>query len=312
MRFNMQSPFPASMGNYVSGQIARLEGERQRQAEIAASYAATDIFAGVDGTGVFNDRQYQLEFQNSFVNRMSREWDTPAKFYRRGPSIDGIGTANLAFAAFEHVHKLYSQKTGKPKRIFLAGYSRGGAAVAKVCDLLQDKNIPVHGLFLFDAVDRAMLITPSFIPRNVRFCFHARRDPRCNSRNSFGNYGTKAHRENTIYREKFFYCTHGGMGGVPWLKADPDGFINEAEDIDLGRPVVQNPLIRGLALSTPAVGGLILSDELARKGNQIYRSAGRTNVTVRQDKTGSAEVGQWMFAALKELRRDSAAGVPAS
>ncbi|UGX89161.1 hypothetical protein [Phyllobacterium meliloti] len=308
----MQSPFPASMSSYVSGQIAKIEGEQRRQAEIAAVNAATDIFAGVDGTGVFNDRQYQLEFQNSFVNRMFREWDTPAKFYRRGPSIDGIGTANLAFAAFEYVHKLYDQKAEKPKRIFLAGYSRGGAAVVKVCDLLQDRGIPVHGLFLFDAVDRAVLITPSFIPRNVRYCFHARRDPRSNSRNSFGSYGTKVYRDATAYRERFFYCTHGGMGGVPWLKADPDGHINEAENINLGKPIVQNPTLRVLAMTNPATASLVISDHLARQGNDAYRAAGRTNVTLQQDKVGSAEVGQWMFAALKELRKDAAtAQVPA-
>ncbi|MBA8879654.1 alpha/beta hydrolase fold domain-containing protein [Phyllobacterium myrsinacearum] len=309
----MQNPFPANMSSYVAGQIAKLEDEQRRQAEITAAYAASDIFAGIDGTGVFNNQQYQLEFQNSFVNRIFREWNTPAKFYRRGPSIDGVATANLAFAAFEHVYKLYSQKNGRPKRIFLAGYSRGGAAATKVCDLLQDRGVPVHGLFLFDAVDRAMLITPGFIPKNVEYCFHARRDPRSNSRNSFGSYGTKAHRDTTVYRERFFYCTHGGMGGVPWLHADPDGYINEAENINLGKPIIQNPVLRSLALTNPATAGLVISDHLARQGNNAYRAAGRTNVTLQQDKAGSAEVGQWMFAALRELRKDNAtAHVPTS
>lgn len=303
----MQSPFPASMGNYVSGQIAKIEDERRRAAELAAAYSATDIFAGIDGTGVFNDGQYQLEFQNSFVNRMYREWDSPAKFYRRGPSIDGVATANLAFAAFEHVHKLYRQGGGKPKRIFLAGYSRGGAAVVKVCDLLQDRKIPVDGLFLFDAVDRAVLITPNFIPKNVRNCFHARRDPRANSRNSFGSYGTKFHRGITAYQERFFNCTHGGMGGVPWLVADPDGYINEAEKIELGKPMLQSPMARALALTNPATAGLVISEHLAHQGNNAYRAAGRTRITLQQDKTGSAEVGQWMFGALKELRKTLAA-----
>jgi hypothetical protein len=310
----MQSPFPVGMSNYVSGQIAKLEDERRRAEELAAAYAATDIFAGIDGTGVFNDRKYQLEFQNSFVNRMYREWDTSAKFYRRGPSIDGVATANLAFAAFDHVYKLYRQKTGAPKRIILAGYSRGGAAVVKTCDLLQDRGIAVDGLFLFDAVDRAMLITPNFIPKNVRYCFHARRDPRANSRTSFGSYGTKAHREATIYQERFFLCTHGGMGGVPWLVADPDGYINEAENINLGKPLLENPMARTLALTNPAAAGLVISDHLARQGNNAYRAAGRTSITLQQDKAGSAEVGQWMFSSLKKLRQDIAAtaNVPAS
>ena len=58
--------------------------------------------------------------------------------------------------------------------IFLGGYSRGGAAAIVVA--LKVKPRIVKGMFLFDAVDRAMVVTPPRISGNVQNVYHAIRD----------------------------------------------------------------------------------------------------------------------------------------
>jgi len=64
------------------------------------------------------------------------------------------------------------------RMLFLAGHSRGGAAVILIAQALKKDKIFVDGLFLFDAVDRtdSTLIAVQTIPRNVRVTYHARRD----------------------------------------------------------------------------------------------------------------------------------------
>ena len=57
-------------------------------------------------------------------------------------------------------------------RIFLAGYSRGGAAVTEVAHYLRDMALDVEAMFLFDPVKReGGLPNAGTIPRNVKNCY---------------------------------------------------------------------------------------------------------------------------------------------
>ena len=297
----MNNILPQGWSDHARRELGKYQAEQERMARVAAAQNAVEIYGGIDGTGVYDDVQYASDFQNSFVQQIFREWDSAARYYRRGPSTDGFSTKSLAERTYEEVLSAYTPKIGRAKRIFLAGYSRGGAAVIKTSEMLAKKNIPVDGLFLFDAVDRTHTLGADVIPANVRVCFHARRDPKSLSRTySFGNCGTRAaDPKKTIYREKFFFCTHGGMGGTPWKYADPDGVINEAENTPLN-----NKLVNRIARSNPWTLPTVVAHD-------TYRKASRTRITLEQDRTGSRQVQVWMLTALKTLRLELAK-IPAS
>lgn len=189
------------------------------------------VYAGIDGTGEWSDESYSVSFANSHVKKMYDQWPWPnLRFYHRGPSLLGLETRMYAKKAERFLRS--KLESGQAKGVFLAGYSRGGAAVIEVASWLDGffRDINVDCMLLFDAVDRSSevggLIFDTSIGRNVINCFHAMRDPKAKSRESFDNCGT---RNRARYRlEKKFYCTHGGMGGVPWPNA-PVGkkFIDE-------------------------------------------------------------------------------------
>ncbi|PID35340.1 MAG: hypothetical protein CR964_00115 [Rhodobacterales bacterium] len=196
----------------------------------------TDIILGVDGSGpVFN---YAEEFKESHVKRLcggnrAGFWDS---FYLRGPSMAGMVTKSLSNIVTSAAVTYYGaikvattfSKEKKPPRLFLAGYSRGGAAVIDAAYDLKSKGIPVRALLLFDAVDRTHTISSrvDVIPENVEYCFHAMRDPATESRSYFGNCGTSS-RGSTIFVTEHFACTHGAMGGTPNTEFSEDGFAME-------------------------------------------------------------------------------------
>jgi hypothetical protein len=94
--------------------------------------------------------------------------------YERGPSLDGYRTFDKAEAFFKKIRS--NPRLGR-EPLFLAGHSRGGAAVIRIAQLLKPNNIEVKAMFLFDAVDRTLSGTKvQLIPSNVRSCYHAMRD----------------------------------------------------------------------------------------------------------------------------------------
>jgi hypothetical protein len=117
------------------------------------------------------------------------------------------------------------------KAVFLAGYSRGGAAVIEVAKWLKAENVPVECLLLLDPVDRTPQMglpwqnTP--IVDTVKKVIYAQRSIWAHSRESFGNCGKI--RQGPSKTDKFdtFFATHGGIGGVPWSVPKGGGFINE-------------------------------------------------------------------------------------
>lgn len=216
----------------------------------------TDIYAGIDGTGVQDNLAYAREFSRSHVHMRFKTWKGRWKHYSRGPNDLGAETFALAEKATAFVERAYKSE-GPDSRVFLSGYSRGGAAAVTTARLLAKKGVPIHALLLFDAVDRSYTIGNTTIPVNVYHAFHALRDPKSNSRTSFGNCGTTF--SSTVrYISREFFCTHGGVGGTPWL----------AKHMVAGVPVVREGF--------------------------ISESGGETNVTYAQDVEGAKASGAWM------------------
>lgn len=228
------------------------------------------IFAGVDGTSGETGTaeipgSYQKTFYNSFVNRLHRnelvEFDDT--WYLRGPYTDGFDTAARAEACYNWVKT--SVKFNGAKAIFLAGYSRGGAAVIEVAKWLKERdNIKVECLVLFDAVDRTNTLGDPYF-RNTRIVdtvsrvIHPKRNQLTTfSRLTFGSCGSRFEdRDRTIEFTSYFFATHGGLGGVPWT---------EAVNPYLGIP---NPTI------------------------WEFGEPGSTHVTPWRDQAGAADVWAW-------------------
>jgi hypothetical protein len=187
------------------------------------------IYAGVDGTSTEDNDGYKVTFKNSFVNRMSRNELVPFDdtFYHRGPSLFGHETYAQARMAYTWVVTRW--KAGLVKAIFLAGYSRGAAAVIEVAYWLKADGIPVECLILFDAVDRSTpgpgggvggVIQNTKIGDNVRQAIHPMRDILATrSRVGFGRCGQKAENPAMPFLKQYFFGTHAAIGGTPWLEA---------------------------------------------------------------------------------------------
>ena len=222
------------------------------------------IFGGVDGTGVWNSDKYDETFEHSFVRTLWRSWSLGPRNYERGPVTSDMKPADftyyLAWRTYRHV--LSNWQADGETAVFLAGYSRGGAAVIETAKWLKAKNVPVECLILFDAVDRTNHVgwpwkdTP--IVDTVRKVIYAKRSPAANSREvTMGNCGLRMwDGRPTPYTE--FFATHGGLGGVPWPEPKAGGFINE------GPP------------------------------------DGATRVTVAMDRAGANAVQQWSFGLIMD------------
>ncbi len=101
------------------------------------------------------------------------------------------------------------------RKLYMTGYSRGGAIVIDVARRLNRCGVQVEAIFLFDAVSRNPALDADEIPSNVGYCYHAMRDFATSSRETFGNAGTTA-ASGVFFKHRHFMTTHGGMGGAPW------------------------------------------------------------------------------------------------
>lgn len=198
------------------------------------------IFGGVDGTSIENDERYEVVFRDSNVHRLFLNWHHGPADYRRGPNVldnrEDISTRHQAEMIRDHVVGHWGPYQRGPvhgKAVFLAGYSRGGAAVIEVCKWLKDYAIPVECLILFDPVDRTPGVGDIFfdtpITDNVRNVIHVVRDRAAKSRESFGNCGrdreswSKTQGPGPIP----FFGTHASIGGTLWPDPPDGGFIDE-------------------------------------------------------------------------------------
>ena len=171
-----------------------------------------DIIAGVDGTGPRFG--YKENFSNSHVRYLCSGKATifHHTYYSRGPTILGAETEDLSNGLIGWLlYKIASASISKhlfkgnsEPRIFLTGYSRGGAAVIRAANVLESLNIKVHCMVLLDAVDRSSVVRVDKVPRNVRNLVHAMRMPEGGSREFFENCGTKTHPSTNLAIKKFF------------------------------------------------------------------------------------------------------------
>lgn len=172
----------------------------------------------VDGTGRHDTAEYFTKSQNSFVLQIYGTSPVPGRRYHRGPGLTGLGEwaggkqipPAALVAEIEQMWKLGNHK------IFMTGFSRGGATVINTAALLrrQRKDIVIQAMFLFDAVDRSTELTmTASIPSNVRKCYHAIRADDTRSRESFGHCGLETEGRPDTLIKRAFLTTHGGMGG---------------------------------------------------------------------------------------------------
>jgi hypothetical protein len=171
------------------------------------------IVLGIDGTGVFDRKDYREEMGSSFVSYLVRRTPAMLKKYIRGPGWDGLDMSIIVDKAYAFVHLSVAARPKAP--VFLTGYSRGGAGVVGVARRLADDDVKVSAMVLFDPVDRSLAIDSTEIPTNVQRVIYARRNPLAGSRGTFGNCGTKWHAP-TKCSMRYFWGTHGALGGVPW------------------------------------------------------------------------------------------------
>jgi hypothetical protein len=213
-----------------------------------AAKADDYALAIIDGTGVWNDDEYDASMAHSFCSQLWKKPPVNGQVMRwRGPWTDGMSTGSKGLAAMKW---LVDRKAAGTKRLFIAGYSRGATAAVVAAQNLAFKDIDVDGLFLFDPVDRSLAMTFG-IPKKVAFSRTAIRCPtkamidkyedsigwgENPMRPSFGNLDVTAKGQGDhIVNNTDFPGSHGALGGVGWshVKEDPAcqeavaGFMNK-------------------------------------------------------------------------------------
>jgi pimeloyl-ACP methyl ester carboxylesterase len=129
----------------------------------------------VDGTGPKKKGDYDQEMGGGFCRRLEHQCQG---VYWQGPATLGLETPELAREVVAMVRQW--RRIRRPDSpLFLAGHSRGGAAVLIAARQLKDEDIKVDAMFLFDAVRRVLNSTTDVevVPSNVKRCYHAMRDP---------------------------------------------------------------------------------------------------------------------------------------
>lgn len=244
------------------------------------------MLVAVDGTGVWSDEDYKKDMSNSFVSQIHNEYSRGRSegFYRRGPTLLGFETGPIAHEFAGLISKTYQKykKDGKAGdfKLYLTGYSRGGAAVIAIAYLLRQssREIKIDVMALFDAVDRSPVITADSIPGNVQLCFHALRDPNAGSRTYFGNCGLTIENPGKMAKRTFF-ATHAALGGVPWTGDHPTKKVANPK-FNLSEYVRKHPL-------GPPPPPSLSTLEIP-KINQV------------QDVAGAQEVQKWMWDNMKK------------
>lgn len=187
------------------------------------------IIAGVDGTSSRDwfsaNRSYS--HVNSFIKDINT-LDIYKKFWH-GPNLSGTDSKKIKDEVYAWVKGLLLKSNNMhTTEVVLVGHSRGAAIVMDVARELQS-DIKKEVLFmgLYDSVDRTWQLgnttketkgTPTIV--NTSYCYHAMRDPNMYSRVSFGNSGNESSNPKG-FKKKFFYTSHGGIGGAPGLENLP-------------------------------------------------------------------------------------------
>jgi hypothetical protein len=225
-----------------------------------------DLSDGAVGTfGGTHHVSHRFVFQEILTahNDLSSQISTLTSPFGRGTRHDMSADEQV------RVRELQAQQ-----KIYLTGFSRGGAIVIAVAMLLENRGLPVEAIFLFDSVNRSTeLPDTDIIPGNVRNCYHALRHiERSGSRESFSHTGFRRSSGVAGPPNAYFLTTHGGMGGTPWGRAGTRPVTTVASRT--GARTIGSPFIDE--------GGL----------------DGLTNVTPAQERAGMQEVKHWMWTHL--------------
>ena len=131
----------------------------------------------VDGTGPAGPA-YEKDMERGFCARLHKELGKSKSRYLRGPTALGFETDDLARQVVEQLREYRRLVGSNGGKLYLAGHSRGGAAVIMAAKMLRAEGVFISAMFLFDAVDRTFFLGNQLeVPGNVEFCYHARRDP---------------------------------------------------------------------------------------------------------------------------------------
>lgn len=140
------------------------------------------------------------------------------------------------------------------------------------------------GFLAADYVNAAFYNPP--IPSNVKNAYHAMRDPAVQSRWYFDNCGKTGSKN---LQSKTFYCTHAGMGGLPWSGDHPVRMKKVAPIGNTGMSVTTSATLWG----APSY--------------QLVQDPGAFEPTITEsvDFANSAAVWAWMNARLAlHMHRD--------
>lgn len=256
------------------------------------------ILVGIDGTGELWDRAYEPSFKNSFVSTILRSSNAKYKQYLRGPASDGLDMVALASKAYTFIH--LTRYAHPNTRVLLTGYSRGGAGAVDVARRLKRANVPVDGMMLFDPVDRSMTSSAYDVPNNVLHMVQALRATSTLSRISFNNCATIWHAP-TKCEQRYFWATHGGLGGCPWAVQSgdkPTHFIDEDDDYtESALSFAVYDVLRAKWQQPRDYSGT-LQQLRTRRSEMIDH---RTQVTYEQDRAGARQVWDWVYPRLLRL-----------
>lgn len=116
-----------------------------------------------------DEAYYDRAFATGFCHSIKLELGPRAQYFR-GPTVYGVETRGIANKVADDIKRQPAEE-----KIFLCGYSRGGAAVIAAANWCGR---PVEAMFLLDAVDStADYLGTSHVPGNVGRAYHAIRDP---------------------------------------------------------------------------------------------------------------------------------------
>jgi hypothetical protein len=273
------------------------------------------MFICIDGSGPDDDGEYERAFRHSFLVQALAASTQARKRWHRGPNGQSGHQIDLDLVTREAVELYHADRAadGDNARVFLGGYSRGAAGMVHVAYRLREQGITVNGMFLFDAVDRSLLIGDPLIfngsrttdvdvvPANVAAVRHARRNPAGESRESFDNTATSSAAGPGAYLQGFFLTTHGGMGGALWgytgLDDPSRALYEERHATEAARARLRHtetlvePFLGWTGAADEALVGLFTGDP----------SDGRTTLTMDQEEAGAWDCIRWMWPHMVSL-----------
>lgn len=222
----------------------------------------------IDGTGAPESQAYEAEMRHSFCRQLANLAGGNAR-YARGPTNLGTEMFVLSDAAVFHLGSIANAQPDT--RLFLAGYSRGAAAVIHAANRLQHRDIEVEGLFLFDAVLMQVQLSAHTMAPNIRHAYHIMRPSRSAGRGrlisrydgaildkgfvpanpfrpDWGNCGRQVQdpARTKLVSMRLSIGSHGAVGGVGWRGVEQEEEAQQKTAMWMNAYLAQHGLPSGL------------------------------------------------------------------